>query len=56
MSVQQPPRKRKRKRCNFYFGGFDGGNRCQLSLGHCGGHHWQATKEPKPPKARRHGE
>lgn len=35
------------ERCNFYFGGIDGGNRCQGTKGHpeAEGHHWQADRE-----------
>jgi len=31
-------------RCNFYFGGFDGGNRCHLDKGHEGGHYWKRSE------------
>jgi hypothetical protein len=43
-------------RCNYYFGGFDGGDRCQLELGHKGIHIWRADgelarpSEPAPAK------
>jgi hypothetical protein len=32
-------------RCNYYFGGDCGGNRCQLMEGHQEGHLWEAGKE-----------
>ena len=29
--------------CNYFFGGFDGGNRCQKAKGHEGAHEWRAA-------------
>jgi hypothetical protein len=42
-------------RCNYYFGGWDGGNRCQLPIGHPEGHLWEALKESAIPISRDKG-
>ena len=38
-------------RCNYYFGGVNGGNRCQKQVDHEEGHIWVANHEPAQPPA-----
>lgn len=33
------------RRCNYYFGGYDGGTRCQKLKGHDGAHLWESDVE-----------
>jgi hypothetical protein len=35
---------KKITQCNFYFGGFDGGHRCEKQRGHKGEHEWHSHR------------
>ena len=41
--------------CNYYFGGFDGGHRCQKPKGHDSAHEWRASQTSTAPGAAREG-